>query len=147
MLHPIRDYDAGRSDHVHGIGCSVEGCQAVSAEKDVHAEHERERGEETEAAAAVEVGERNAPSGAPLPDQKRRDQEAAQHEEEIDAKPTAGDQAVGVNGEHEQNRDPAEAVERGDMAESAHALTVRLRARRNHRPVWMNTSAFLTSTS
>lgn len=47
-----------------------------------------------------------------LLDQKARDEEPRQDEEEIDPQRPSGQQGVGVPAEHEQDRDPAQSVER-----------------------------------
>ena len=61
---------------------------------------------------------RSMPAGAAeFVEQQRGDQEAAEHEEHVDADETARDTGdAAVIGEHQRDRDRADAVQRGDAS-------------------------------
>ena len=72
------------------------------------AEDEEERGEQPPGAAHPERSQRDAPARAPLAHEQARDEEPAQHEEEVDAEEAAGrdvrSEVVEHDGEHRDAR-------------------------------------------
>ena len=120
---PVRDVQ-----QAHGRGLALQFERQVGDRRvhEVDREHRDERGEQAQRAPRVEVAHRDAVGTPLLVQQQRRDEEAAQHEEHVDAEGRArhdGEERGRVEPEddvrrqHEQDRDSAHAVEGGNVAE------------------------------
>ena len=90
-----------------------------------HEEHGEERGQEPARAPVPEPLQADAVGLLEVGQQQARDQVAADHEEHVDAEEPAGDPLlVGVVEQHRDDGERAQAVERGDVAESRGAWRV-----------------------
>src|SRR3954470_7654831 len=134
MHEPESDTTAGESDQeVRDVARPEnEGHRllkgALRPRRDEHdpryGEHREERRQQAPRAASIEPLQREPALAGVLFEQKGRDEEAAEDEEEVDAKTGAAEPRVGtaeaVDGEHEQDRDGAQAIELGATAQLTH---------------------------
>ena len=80
-------------------------------------EHHDESRKQAQGSPPVEALEGDLSVAIPLGEEQRRDQEAGEHEEEIHAEHSAMHHVVDVDGQHEQDRDPSDRIQRRDVAE------------------------------
>ena len=94
-------------------------------EPDDDRDHHPQRGHEAKHPAQVEEQQADVAVPPLLLDEQRRDQEAAEDEEEVDAEVPAGRPAKGVEEDDRDDRERAERVEAGLIAERRRAFTAR----------------------
>ena len=108
-------------DRVVAHGGDRVGREQLAQHDDRH-HHDDQRGQQPSGAAHPKPGQVNRAGAAEFVEKQRGDQESAQHEEHIDADEPAGDTGnAAVVGEHQRDRQSADAVQRGDASRTASA--------------------------
>ena len=121
-LVPVVDVEE-RGDRVAARPHGVRGQEDRRHERGDGDDQERGR-QQAARAPEPELEQVDAAGGRALGDQQRRDQEAAEHEEHVDAEePARRDRHAAVVEQHRADRDRADTVEGGDVRQSAVLLT------------------------
>ena len=124
---------AESEDHVRGV-CARDGdhgdgvhseCAGDRLRGEEHRDESEESREEAQAAPEVEPAKRDAAVRALFVQQQRRDQESAEHEEQVDSEEPVGRKCEGMEADDGRDRNPAEPIERRLIAEAAHTTTLR----------------------
>ena len=115
---PVRDV-AERGERVGPDAVELTGRREHAGVHHDADHHQEQRGEQPPGAAHPERLQVDASPPRPLGDEQRGDEEAAQHEERVDAEePADRPRLTGVVEEHGRDREGPDAVERGLVAEA-----------------------------